>query len=282
MGEGSTSTTTRDLIQIALATVQQIGPIALGVRPQEFETEFDANGNPTGYNIETLEFLEWKDVVSQFERNAAFLTEQGINPHTGEAIAPTVDSGARTDTRLRAEEETRKRERVEDKKARDAEIAEQKRQDTISANIESVHDMLANSIQRGEISRLEADRRTDAAVSAADIERSLINTNIGRSLPKGTEFFPNLEPGSAFGNVFQSLTGDPFSGFRTGGTIPVSPTGITAPIRREAAASSLPRTGEAAQNAQRMLAQIAQQYAVGGVQNQSAVNAGRAFSGFTA
>lgn len=126
--------------------------------------------------------------------------------------------------------------------------------------ISTVSDQLEASIARGEIGRLEADRRFKAAVEAAGIQRDVLSDFGGRNLPAGTEFFPGFEPGSAFANVVNALpgfTGD-FGGFGTGGTFGVNPNALGQNIVQSAQGSVLPGLNAEAAAAAALFQQLGQ------------------------
>lgn len=110
-----------------------------------------------------------------------------------------------------------------------------------NTRIDTAIDMLEQSVARGEIGRAEADRRLRAAMDAASLQRDVLSDFGGFNLPAGTEFFPNLGPESAFGGIFQGLTGQPFQGLGTGGTFGVNPTPLAQSVQQAGQGSVLPQ-----------------------------------------
>ncbi len=110
-----------------------------------------------------------------------------------------------------------------------------------NTRIDTAIDMLEQSVSRGEIGRAEADRRLRAAMDAASLQRDVLSDFGGFNLPAGSEFFPNLGPESAFGGIFQGLTGQPFQGLETGGTFGVNPTALAQSVQQAGQGSVLPQ-----------------------------------------
>ena len=128
-----------------------------------------------------------------------------------------------------------------------------------NTRVDTAIDMLEASISRGEIGRAEADRRLRAAMDAATIQRDVLSDFGGFNLPAGSEFFPNVGPDSAFGNVFQALTGEPFQGLATGGTFGVNPTALAQSVQQAGQGSVLPQLDA---DIARTRAEIAAQFAL--------------------
>lgn len=232
--------------------------VAQGPPEQRFQDLLGPLGEPTGELVETAEYNSYLDAFGEMQDLGELLRRQGIDPFTGQPEAPGKISpeAAAREKRLTAEEKTRIKEAEAAEKVRVSEREETLEIAETDRNIDAIVEQMATAIERGDIERAEADRRTTAAFRAATVQSDVLKDFGGRNLPEGAQFFPNLEPGSAFGRAATALTGEAFPGFATGGTFGVSPSAIASPITQAASASALPGIDAASINAMKELARL--------------------------
>ncbi|MCR4339991.1 MAG: hypothetical protein NUW01_08905 [Gemmatimonadaceae bacterium] len=187
----------------------------------------DVSGNP-------LDNPEYLQAQSRLNTIGAVLSGRGINPFTG-LPDPTAGGGGggadhyATDVARQSDIEQLDFQRQEAERSQRNTESQQK--------INSVLDLLEGSIKRGDIDRTDADRKFQGALGAAQIESDLLQHFAGYNLPAGTSQVPGFETDSAYGRTVAALTGRPFEGYATGGTMPIDP-GMHTPALTAAAGPS--------------------------------------------
>ena len=189
--------------------------------------QFVRSGNP----ITTEDGLRYFQLLDQTETSEGQLLRFGVdirgNPfEIADLVSPDTAARLQSD---RAANESREAIAAG---ARQSEREDRELRDTISRR-QSVIDAVDGEIARGEIELDEAINKTKAVIEAATLERGIFSENIGRSVPRGTEFIPGFGPE---GNVAAAAErfGLPFNPIPVPGTAQINPAGATRAILENA------------------------------------------------
>lgn len=274
--------TTEDYVRAATDLADKIVSAVNSGQPiQESVQVDDGFGGVTTQVVPTQHGLMLDGLLQQYEAIEQFLPDQERNTISASVAAQLAESRANRaeSTRQFDLEFQQQAERDAQQKVRDD---ESQRQNNINATL----DLLEGEIRRGELGATEATNQFRAASDAANLQRNVLSDFGGKMLPAGTPYFPNLGPGSAVGQIAQSL-GLPFPGFETMGTFGVNPSQVAATIPGALGQSQLPGVDMALGNAASALAGMGAPVNPGSVQGRaprqpsnSVTNAARAIAGF--